>query len=86
MGGLERRWAKRVGREVEVWRYGRRWAELASVVSTWAKGLADRRRGERHNLVNEGSGEYGWHFPGWLLETGKRPWCQTRNMRKEAIC
>ena len=32
--------AKRVGREVEVWRYGRRWAELASVVSA-ATGLAE---------------------------------------------
>ena len=41
MGGLERRRAKRVAREVEVWRYGRRWVELASVVWAWAKGLAE---------------------------------------------
>ena len=77
MGGLERQRAKRVAREVEVWRYRRHWAELASVVSAWAKGLADRRRGKRHNLVNEGSGDYGWYCPGWLLETGKRAWFQT---------
>ena len=41
MDGLERPRAKRVAREIEVRRFGRRWAELVSVVSAWAKGLAE---------------------------------------------
>ena len=114
MGGLERRRAKRVAREVEVWRYGRPWAELVSVVSARQRGW-QRKRGKRHNLVNEGSGDYAlrvasnreetvirvrprrrrravksragtlgrseWHWPGWLLETGKtrRPFIRSSN-------
>ena len=58
--------ATRVGREVEVWRYGRRWAELVSVVSAGQRGW-QRRRGKRHNLVNEGSGDYALRLP--LIET-----------------
>ena len=57
MGGLERRRAKMVAREVEVWQYGRLWAELASVVLAGQRGR-QRKRGKRHNLVNEGSGDY----------------------------
>ena len=51
---LERPQAKRVAREVEVWRSGRPWAELAFVVSAWAndwrKGREKRCR-KRDNLV-----------------------------------
>ena len=71
MGGLERPWAKRVGREVEVWRYGRRWAELASVVSAGQRGW-QRRRGKRHNLVNEGSGDYALRVASNRDKTGIR--------------
>ena len=74
-------------------------AELALVVSAWAKGW---RRGKRDNLVNEGSGHYpllrveqrraGFYReePGWDALDGTalggflRPWFQPQT--KRAIC
>ena len=41
MGGLERPRAKRVAREVEVWRYGRRWGEAGVGGVGGAKGLGE---------------------------------------------